>query len=477
VAQSAMLGNNRTAYIALIRSKLAYSLLLTFRNFHEQLEKLQTKALQVVTLTPKGTPGKKLRALLKLPSMMELAQKLARSMRGNLLITQGTLADDYEYWVNDLEGYRSQETPFGLIQSATLVDDTNLWFDSYQEISRKMCRTMFSMRPIITPSIGTLTLLKRPLHSLSDILQTEMLCFCDGGFNRSTWIGSTGVVVLTKDDTNPFVGGSKYYPVTSSFQSEVLALRDLLFALHVKFKHYSTGKKLRIFTDSRSLVQSLTNWTSPWTNQISPTRSDICRMFAFFSQYAEQITIEWIPGHKGIVGNELADAEATRQLTRPGDCVRLAIDQNFFKHSQFFKPLESTEDNITFYTQSMMIKKRDIFNLQGPNGASIVRMLLAHHYLKGCHLQRSSESKSGELREKLSCRWCKSSPETLTHVISECPAYEIYEAREKLLFSLSRRGFPPTAINSDSSLKDEILATPVYWRCIISFFSSVGVFP
>jgi ribonuclease HI len=474
------MGLRRMAYISLIRSKMAYSLLLTIRNYDEELEKMQTKALQVVSLAPRSTPGYKLRELLNIPTMLELAHDQARAMRCNMLASGGPLANDYERWLRELEGYRSDETPFGLVQSSTLVDDPQLWFESYRHISRKMCSTAYSLRSIYIPSASTLSLLRLSHQGIFATNANEIFCFCDGGFSRPQMIGSTGLVVLT--ESGPFQGGSKYYPVTSSFQSEVLALRDLSLLLLVKFKDLLKNRSLRIFTDSLSLVRSIKNWVAPWTNFIEPIKADILDNLTFISRISTEISLEWIPGHSGMTGNELADQEASFHLNRTGEAVRIAIDQPFFKMppaniivSHAGSQQSQTHTGLLLTYRGFTIRRKDLFQLHGQKGASIARIIMDHHYLRGCHWLRHKGKRSNDYFEKVRCRWCHTSPETVEHVLYECSSVEVYEAREKLLFRLNRRGLLND--QADALLLELILAKPKHWRFLVDFFSMIGSSP
>ena len=64
----------------LVRSKLAYGLELTIRDYHDEIQAFQDKSLRVVVQTIPGVPSTKLHELLNLPTVHELALQRAGSI-------------------------------------------------------------------------------------------------------------------------------------------------------------------------------------------------------------------------------------------------------------------------------------------------------------------------------------------------------------------------------------------------------------
>ena len=84
--------------------------------------------------------------------------------------------------------------------------------------------------------------------------------------------------------------------ITSSYDEEKAALTTSLEYLN---KYYQHDDKVLICTDSQSLCRAVENGSA-----------DTARIQHLLDCSAKSITIQWVPGHTAIVGNEIADEEA-----------------------------------------------------------------------------------------------------------------------------------------------------------------------
>ena len=84
--------------------------------------------------------------------------------------------------------------------------------------------------------------------------------------------------------------------MTSSYDEEKAALTSCLEYLA---KYYHHDNKVLICTDSQSLCRAVENGSA-----------DTARILNLLDCSTKSITIQWVPGHTAVVGNEIADEEA-----------------------------------------------------------------------------------------------------------------------------------------------------------------------
>ena len=133
--------------------------------------------------------------------------------------------------------------------------------------------------------------------------------YSDGSAEGGTERGGAGVVVTQGDPACPTVLETlrrKGSDLTSSYGEEQSAMQ---LGLEWIAENCTAQTKVVIATDSQSLCQALNGFD----HEIRELRGRLIKT-------AARITVQWIPGHKGIAGNELADKvakEATALETEP----------------------------------------------------------------------------------------------------------------------------------------------------------------
>jgi ribonuclease HI len=148
--------------------------------------------------------------------------------------------------------------------------------------------------------------LEAALHRIRD-LGCTFAVYPDGSASAGTVMGGSGAVITNGDPARPNVlatlqkKGAMY---TCSYEEEAKAL-DLIIDWTDEF--CTADDTIGVFTDSQSLCEALLSYTT----NIDPLRSRLKDSKCTF-------TIQWIPGHSNIPGNELADAAAKAATELPG---------------------------------------------------------------------------------------------------------------------------------------------------------------
>ena len=137
---------------------------------------------------------------------------------------------------------------------------------------------------------------------------TKVEIYTDGACRGNPGPGGWGVVLTSKGKTKEIWGGESE---TTNNRMELSAAIEGLRAL-------SRRSQVILYTDSRYLIQGITEWMDNWkkrgwkTASRKPVKND--DLWRTLDQLVDQhdVTWEWVPGHAGVPGNEHADLLANR---------------------------------------------------------------------------------------------------------------------------------------------------------------------
>ena len=139
--------------------------------------------------------------------------------------------------------------------------------------------------------------------------------YTDGSAEEGTMNGGAGIIKINQGNINSWNLPTGRY--TSSFRAEMIALQAALQdALNDNYQ-----ENINFFTDSLSTVITLMKGANDQTSSLG---NQMWHLIHTLENRNTNINIVWIPGHAGIQGNDLADAEANNgrlqhQLNTPID--------------------------------------------------------------------------------------------------------------------------------------------------------------
>ena len=161
--------------------------------------------------------------------------------------------------------------------------------------------------------------------------------------------------------------------------------------------------KVVIATDSQSLCQALNGHD----HQIKELRGQLL-------QIAAKVTIQWIPGHKGIAGNELADKAAKEATTLDEEPTAITLGSARAKIKQAVKDTITHERTAKVYAKLCRQKKAEVRSRA--DQVFLARIRSGHHWgLESYH-------KLVDCEHDTKCKECGHALHYLEHWLCHCPA-------------------------------------------------------
>jgi ribonuclease HI len=135
---------------------------------------------------------------------------------------------------------------------------------------------------------------------------TEVVIYTDGACSGNPGPGGWGVVLCWNGTVKELHGGD---PQTTNNRMELTAAIQALEAL-------KRPSRVRLYTDSRYLLDGITKWMAGWqrngwrTTARRPVKNEDLWRRLVQAMNGHEISWLWVKGHAGDEGNERADALA-----------------------------------------------------------------------------------------------------------------------------------------------------------------------
>ena len=199
----------------------------------------------------------------------------------------------------------------------------------------------------------------------------------------------------------------------------------------LKRKRTLKPRYLKLFSDSRAALQALNN-----SNVKSTVVQEAIDQLNLLGKYSERITLNWIKAHNNHKGNEYADIMANIASNCTQEHIHVPISYNLFKAhiktaiyaewiEQWQQDLSKYKHTRIFFPRMEPKYSKQILKLSRPDLNLLVEIITGHNNLK------TFSTKIKPLANTL-CNFCNSKPETVLHLMTECPRFSTNRLELKL---------------------------------------------
>jgi ribonuclease HI len=238
--------------------------------------------------------------------------------------------------------------------------------------------------------------------------QADWVIYTDGSASEGTSNGGSGLIVTTGDPEVPDTIYSETIRgrlLTSSYEEE----REAMLAAVAWLQDNATDPtKALICTDSQSLVEAITN--------LSP---DSRLIREHLDGTRGQTTIQWIPGHCDIPGNEMADKlanEAARSSDAPAKPTSKRTAISVIKRTIADAKPQHARTAAVYENYSEKLDVKVISTRK--DAAMLARIRSGHSMLFGAYRALMDPTQDP------ACPRCKEDYDTVEHWLLECPGTE-----------------------------------------------------
>lgn len=142
--------------------------------------------------------------------------------------------------------------------------------------------------------------------------------YCDGSSRGNPGKGGFGVAITTENKL--IIAYGKQYESITNNQAE---LKGLIWALNLAITDYKK-QEVEIYSDSAYCVNMFNNWIHTWAgnNWLNSKKKEVENielvktLYTFASIDFPNFVVRRVPGHAGILGNEIADAIASKNQAK-----------------------------------------------------------------------------------------------------------------------------------------------------------------
>ena len=285
-------------------------------------------------------------------------------------------------------------------------------FDDIKKPQDTMIRTVrlqSNFKTIIEDRVNVRKVRPRPKDEM------EINCFTDGSKNENTT--GAGYIYMSnhhKEQDSIYLGKQ-----ASVFQAEVTAISQACITM---LQNETTDHKINIYIDSQAAIKALCSYE---------TRSKCvlnCKELLNEVGRSNQLMINWIPGHEGHMGNEVADQLAKRGLHKTVLGPEPIIPLNATINKQQIRNWALRQHNKEWITRTdcrqtkLLLPEvnkrwsREILKRKRKTVQTLTQIITGH-----AHLRRHRYLMGME--DDPTCPRCNEEDETTEHYLVKCPAY------------------------------------------------------
>jgi ribonuclease HI len=426
----------RQLYIGYVRAKMDYCLPLqtvSCKTATDAVDRVQNQALRLICGGMRSTPTAACQIdanvepldLRRNKSLLEAIERYRRADQGH---PNRKLVENWKQ-NNRLQ----QESPLDI--STKLTQHSHLPTDRENEVK---CPGPPPWKPIYTAEIKT-SLLDETANkntaphilttcayeTIENYPKTIIHAFTDGSAFKATTFAGFGVFLKYPDKTS-FDWSEPCGNTCSNYIAEIKAITTAIEIIHQQFEtEEKNPSDVVIFSDSKSALQAMENIYDNREKEIKVLATAINNLHQSFKT---KVTLQWIPGHSNVAGNERADhlAKEGAKGMQPNRPVNQETVKQILKNNTKEEWLNRWTTGMTgrvMYSEMNKPKPNDTINtLCRADQCTIFQLRTGHGKLN--HYWNRLDASCPPL-----CRNCPYPYETTKHMLLECPG--LVEARKK----------------------------------------------
>ena len=252
-------------------------------------------------------------------------------------------------------------------------------------------------------------------RTLADLPQADVVAWTDGSVRGDQTNGGAGFMIETRDAEKE-VGRVAAGRHASSYAAELTAILAAARRLLHRLPHGPRRPQVRFCTDSRSVLQALA--TGPST-KVDSLFANVWQLLAALSRRCH-VTLQWIPGHCDIAGNEEADVQAAaagllrqRRVPIAWDSAR-AVIRRTARRQWLERPQPPWHERAAGRMPSLA----EVSRLPRADAVTVTQLRTGHSILLGSYRHRIGVAPSPTCQD---C--CTDDLDTAEHFLLDCPAH------------------------------------------------------
>lgn len=277
----------------------------------------------------------------------------------------------------------------------------------------------------ITKSSNPSMLKMAALETIDYYGRYNIHAYTDGSAFKATTNAGAGVLLKYPDGTTieTDIPCGRH---CSNYTAEILAINHAITTIHSQFTfNIKPPTDTVIFTDSQSALQQLQNIAETTDRDIVSLADNLDKLLTHFNI---QVTLQWVPGHSGIHGNDKADALAKHGTTKtqPEKPVSIQTVKQILKSNTKEEWLNRWAAGTTgraVYREMTNPRRNDSINSLCRKDQCTIFQWRTNHAITNYHLNWTNP-----LHSPL-CRHCSAPHETTRHMLLACPQLQPLRAQ------------------------------------------------